>query len=82
MDRALTVHDLLQHYHEQKVIDLDVPLRELVKAEVIGSSNPNGLPTDILLGPRFFFVTLVERQGFAINPARLAAIGRQTIAAE
>lgn len=82
MDRALTVHDLLQHYHEQKVIDLDVPLRELLKAEVIGSANPNALPTDILLGPRYFFVTIVDRPSLAIDPVRLATIGRQAVAAE
>lgn len=56
------VHELMANLHEQGVVNLDTSIRSLVQPAVLGSASPNSLPTDIIIGPRYVFVTKVGQQ--------------------
>jgi hypothetical protein len=55
MPVATTLNQLLLNLHEQKTINLDTPLRSLIDHNPIAQR----LPTDIIIGPRYIYVTLL-----------------------
>jgi len=63
------LNDLMLHLEEQGVISLRTPLRALVEPDALKAANPSSLPTDIIIGPRYVYVTIE-------NPADLNGVAK------
>jgi hypothetical protein len=50
--------DMMEHLEREGFLNLDTPLRVLVEPETINAASPNALPTDVIIGPRYVFVTI------------------------
>lgn len=72
------LHDLMLHLQEQGVVNLDTPLKALVDPDVIKAASVSGLPTDIIIGPRYVFVTRYRSRS---DPAELSELSASIRAA-
>lgn len=60
MAGAETLYDLLQELHDSGSINIDTPLSRLVSDNTLAAldAGTHSLPTDIIVGPRYVYVTL------------------------
>lgn len=72
MPLPANLSDMMTHLEREGLIDLDVPLRALVEPDTLSAASPNALPTDIIVGPRYIYVTIEDPEAEIAQISRIA----------